>query len=241
MRIARLAFFLLICLAASLLSFAQAATDIDSDPHYSLLLANEQVRVYQVSLRAGERSFVRHDHNFLIVTLQDCEVGMWPEGTSDILKQHFSQGSVGFYFGGRAFGLRNDQTVAYQNVTVEFLDSKVTTYGYQWTAGGWDYGASGVNFPTDRQAPFVYRLLLGPVAVIDVQLLPAGFLPTPDHRSSELLIPVTDIHLRSGDDSIRRSAGDALWIPSGRQSKLANAAAEVARFTVVELPKSSGN
>jgi hypothetical protein len=228
-------------LLATALSFTQTAGGIDSDPHYSQLMANDQVRVYQVSLRPGEQSFVRHDHNFLLVALQDCEVAMWPEGRSDIMKFHFAQGSVGFYFGGRGVGIRNEQTTTYQNVTVEFLDPKVTTYSYQSTSGNWDYGASGINPPTDPHAAFTNRLLLGPATATDVQLLPGGFLPIPEHLSSELLIPVTDVDLRSGTDRIRRSPGDGLWIPAGRKSRLVNAASEPARFVVVEFKESAGN
>jgi len=241
MRIARLASLLLMCLMVCRLGWAQAATDIDSDPHYSLLLANDHVRVYQVSLRTGERSFVRHEHNFLVVTLQDCEVAMWPEGNSDIMMQRFVQGNVGFYFGGRAIGLRNEQTATYQNVTVEFLEPKVTTYGYQWSTGKWEYGATGTAVPVDPHLPFANRLPLGPANAIDVQLLPAGSLPSPDHRSAELLIPVTDIDLRAGEDSIRRSAGEALWIPAGRKAKLVNAAEVAARFAVVQFAEADGN
>jgi len=241
MRIARLAFLLPLCLMASQLAWTQAATDIDSDPHYSLLLANDQVRVYQVSLRTGERSFVRHEHNFLIVTLRDCEVAMWPEGNSDILMQRFAQGNVGFYFGGRAIGLRNEQAATYRNVTVEFLDPKVTTYGYQWSTGRWDYGATTTSSVVDPHAPFASGLRLGPVMAIEVQLLPNGSLPAPDHRSSELLIPVTDIDLRASDESIRHAAGEALWIPAGRKSKLVNAADLPARFAMVQFAEPGGN
>ena len=241
MRIARLAFLLPLCVMASQLAWTQAATDIDSDPHYSLLLANDQVWVYQVSLRTGERSFVRHEHNFLIVTLQDCEVAMWPEGNSDIMTQRFVQGTVGFYFGGRAIGLRNDQTVSYHNVTVELLDPKVTTYGYQWNTGRWDYGATTTSSVVDPHAPFASGLRLGPVMVIDVQLLPNGALPAPDHRSSELIIPVTDIDLRAGEDSVRRSAGEVLWTPAGRKVKLVNAAGVPARLAVVQFAEADGN
>lgn len=241
MRIARLAFFLLTCLVLAQLAWAQAPTDMDSDPHYSLLLSNDQVRVYQVSLRRGERSFVRHEHNFLIVTLQDCEVAMWPEGNSDIMTRRFVQGTVGFYYGGRAIGLRNEQAATYENVTVEFLDPKVTTYGYQWDTGKWDYGATATGTPVDPHLPFATRLSLGPANAIDVQLLPGGSLPAADHRSSELLIPVTDIDLRLGDDSIRRSAGEAFWIAAGRKSKLVNAAEVPARFAMVQFAEPGGN
>ena len=241
MRIARRASLLLMCLMACRLAWAQAAIDIDSDTHYSLLLANDQVRVYQVSLRTGERALVRHEHNFLIVTLQDCEVAMWPEGNSDIMTQRFVQGTVGFYYGGRAIGLRNEQRATYQNVTVEFLNPKVTTYGYQWSTGRWDYGATATGSPVDPHLPFASGLPLGAATAIDVQLLPAGSLPTPDHRSSELIIPVTDIDLRAGEESIRRSAGEALWISAGRKAKLVNAAEVPARFAVVQFAEADGN
>ena len=55
---------------------------------------------------------------------------------------HFSQGDVRFYSGGRAIGMRNDRTTDYRNITVEFLDPKVTNYGYQAYSGTWQFRAA---------------------------------------------------------------------------------------------------
>lgn len=236
----RVASVILVLLAGAMASFAQAPGDIDSDPHFSLLIGNDQARVYQVTLRPGERTFVRYEHNFLMVTLQDCEIVMWPEGRADIQKYRFSQGNIGFYFGDRAIGLRNEQSTTYQNITVEFLDPKVTTYSYQSTSGNWDYGVSALSQPVDPRAAFANRMKLGPAAAVDVQLLAGDPYPIPERLSSELLIPVTDVDLKSGSDRIRRAPGDALWIPSGRKAKFVNAAGEPGRFAMVEFLESAG-
>ncbi len=88
----------------------------------------------------------RHDHNFLVIALLDCDVVMWPEGDSDILNFHFSQGDVAFLtLADARVGMRNDRTTDYRNVTVEFLDPKVTNYGYQAYLGTWDYGPSEIS------------------------------------------------------------------------------------------------
>ena len=75
-----------------------------SAPHYRQLLANDQVRVFALTLRPLERTMARHDHNFLVVALLDSDVVIWPEGESDIVDFHFNQGDVRFYSGGRRAG-----------------------------------------------------------------------------------------------------------------------------------------
>src|SRR5712692_6956629 len=109
--------FLMLLLLAPI-AWAQSAPDMASAPHYRQLLANDQVRVFALALKPLERTIARHDHNFLVVALLDCDVVMWPEGESDIIDFHFSQGDVRFHPGGRAIGIRNDRTTEYRNVTV---------------------------------------------------------------------------------------------------------------------------
>ena len=210
--------------------------DMASAPHYRLLLANDQVRVFAVTLKPTERALARHDHNFSVITLQDCEVVMWPEGASDILGFRFNQGDVRFFFGGRAIGIRNDRNSQYRNVTVEFLDPKVTSYGYQADKGTWDYGAAAVNPPVDPHASFKNTLSLGDATLNDVQLLSRNPLPTPEKDSPQLLIPVSDIDLKAGEsERIRKSSGEAVWIQAGSTSRFINAAGDPARLVVIEF------
>jgi hypothetical protein len=216
------------------LALAQSAPDMASAPHYRQLLANDKVRVFAITLRPLERTIARHDNNFLVVALLDCDVVMWPEGESDIIDFHFSQGDVRFYPGGRALGMRNDRTTEYRNVSVEFLDPKVTNYGYQAYTGTWEYGPAAIGPPVDPHAKYMNSLPLGAASVTDVQLLPRDPLPPPETPGPELLIPVTDIDLKAGEyERIRKSSGDAVWIPAGRKSTFLNATTDPARFIVV--------
>ena len=228
---------LLLLLVGWHIAAAQSAPDMASAPHYRLLLSNDQVRVFAVDLRGTERTMARHDHNFLVITLQDCEVIMWPEGASDITNFRFRKGDVGFGLAGRASGIRNDQTTEYRNVTVEFLNPNVTNYGYQPTTGTWDYGPAGVNLPLDPHASFRNVLRLGDATVNDIQLLSRDPLPLPEEKDSpELLIPVTDVDLKSGEyERIRKSSGDPVWIPPGRKSTPTNESTYPVRLVLIEF------
>ena len=229
-------------LFVALCATAQTAIDMASDAHHQLLIDNSQVRVFEVSLRANEQSFVSHEHNFLMVTLQDCEIVMWPEGRSDIQTFHLGEGDVRFLFAGRARGLRNERNPTYRSITVEFLDPKVTTYSYQRDSGAWDYGDSVLRPPVDPHAKFANSLALGAATATDVQLLPGDSLPLPEKLAAELLIPVSDIDFKTeGDTHMRKTQGEAAWIPAGHKFKLTNAAAEPARFVVVEFPEAPGH
>ncbi len=227
---------LLLMLLFAPLAWAQTAPDMASAPHYRQLLANDKVRVFAVTLRPLERTMARHDHNFLVVALLDCDVVIWPEGESDIVNFHFNQGDVRFYLGGRALGMRNDRTTDYRNITVEFLDPKVTNYGYQTYSGTWDYGPSSISPPTDPHAKFANSISLGAASASDIQLLSRDPFPPPEKPGSELLIAVTDIDLKAGEyDRIRKPSGDVVWIPAGRKSTFLNATTDPARFIVIQF------
>jgi len=223
---------MLFCLAP--LAWAQSAPDMASAPHYRQLLANDQVRVFAVTLAPLERTMARHDHNYLVVALQDCDVVIWPEGDSDILSFHFNPGDVRFNLGGRAIGIRNDRTIEYRAVTVEFLDPKITSYGYQAGTGTWDYGPISIAPPVDPHARFMNSLLLGAASVSDIQLLSRDPFPPPEKPGPELLIPITAIDLKAGEyERLRKSSGDVIWIPEGRKDTFLNATADPMRFIVV--------
>jgi len=236
----KIRFLMLLLLAPA--AWAQTAPDMASAPHYRQLMANDQVRVFALTLRPLERTMARHDHNFLVVALRDCEAVMWPEGESDIVNFHFSQGDVRFSLGGRALGIRNDRTTDYRNVTVEFLDPKVTNYGYQANTGTWGYGASSISPPVDPHGKFMNSISLGVAEVSDLQLLSRDPLPPPEKPGAELLIPVTDIDLKAGEyERVRKSSGDVVWIPAGRKVTFLNATADLARFIVVEFQTAAKN
>jgi len=225
-------FFLVLLLTP--MAWTQTAPDMTTAPHYRQLLVNNQVRVFALTLRPLERTMARHDNNFLVIALLDSDVVIWPEGESDIVNFHFSQGDVRFNIGGRAIGMRNDRTTDYRCVTIEFLDPKVTNYGYQSYSGTWEFGAASVAPPVDPHAKFISSLLLGTAMVSDVQLLSRDPFPPPDKPGAELLIPVTDIDMKAGEyERIRKSSGEPVWIPAGRKATFLNATSEPIRLVEI--------
>src|SRR5262249_32850902 len=155
---------------------------------YSLLLKNDKVRVFELKLQPLEQAYVRHDHNYLIVTLQESEVVQWSEGQSAVANFRYDAGDVRFSFGGPAGGIRQDRMQDYCSIAIEFLNPKVTTYGYQADRGTWNYGASAVPPPVDPKAKYATRLPLGEAVVKVVQLLSGDVLPAPEASADSLVI-----------------------------------------------------
>jgi hypothetical protein len=210
---------------------------IDQDPHFRLLLANHHVRVFSLTLPINNASFVRYEHNTVTIAPEEGEVIMWKEGESPI--QHFrvNRGQIQFFLGQSSRGYRNDaRSGEYHNLTVEFLDPGVTTYGYRYYTGKWDYGPSILNSPVFAEGHFVNSLDLNRAVASDVQLLPKEFLPVSGRK--QLLVAISDVNLQMAKRAIRLEPGEVLWL-EGRDSQLVNAGNGAARFALVELRTAS--
>jgi hypothetical protein len=233
-------FAVLFILFVAQLSFAQAtpssAPDMSSAPNFEQLLKNDSVQVFLLTLNRGQQVLASHSHNFLMITLQDCEVVMWPEGKSDVTSFRINQGDARFSYAGTAGGIRNEQTQTFRAVFVEFMDPKVTTFGYQSDSNSWAYGVSSTGTAVDPHAKFSNTLNLQSATVTDVHLLSGDSLDAPEKRKPELLIPVSDVDLSAGHSlKISNSSGEVTWIPLGRKSALENNSADAARFILVDF------
>jgi hypothetical protein len=218
------------CMAAAQ---ERVPADIAKEPHHRLLLENELVRVFAVTIPPHQESYVRHEHNFLTVVLQDGEVVKWRAGESDVMHFPVRQGDVRCLMRGDVLGMRNESNAEYRDITVEFPDPGVTNYGYRWETGKWDYGSSAINGPMDPHARFVNQLNLEMAIVSDVQLSSKDSLDAPIQDSRELVIAVTPLELRNGNDAkIRLAPGEVVWLDR-RVSSLVNTAAVPARFVLV--------
>ncbi len=216
---------------SSCLTRAQEPADLATEPHYHLLLENEQIRVSLLDLGPNESAMVRFRHSFMTVALQDGEVIIWDEGKSPI--QHFQvhKGETSFRClspvcaspqlleKGVGGGYRNDQSSDYRNITVEFLDPKV---GWSMTEGGTITSSAS--------------MFLGGALVSDVLLESDSSFPAPEKPNAELVIPVSDVDLSGvGGIRLRKSSGEVAWIPEGKTSALENAGRDPARFIIIEF------
>jgi len=207
--------------------------EITQDPHYRILMENAQVRVFALTLPPGAQSFVRHEHNYLTVQLEDHEAIMWKNNESPI--QHFRApaGEIHFFLGGSAHGIRNDSNTELRNVTVEFMDPKVTVYGYRFESGNYDFGPNVLTPPVDPEGHFANSLDLEKAVARDVQLLPGESLPATKRAS--LVIAVTPLQLAGGaGQKISLKTGEVLWRETG-ETVLTNTAPGRERFAIVEF------
>jgi hypothetical protein len=211
----------------------KTAIVINADLHYRLLMENAQVRVFALSLPPGAQSFVRQEHNYLTVQIEEHEVIMWKDDEAPI--QHFRAptGELHFFFGGSAHGIRNDSNTEYRNVTVEFVDDQVTNYGYRYESGKYDYGPVALNAPVDPEGHFVNSLNLEKAEAKDVQLVPQQ--PLPAAKGPQLLIAITALNLSAGADrKISLKPGEILWRNTGEPA-LPNTSPNRARLAVIEF------
>jgi len=208
----------------------QEAVDIAAEPHYRLLLENDQVRVFALTLHPDESAFVHLQHSFMTVTLQDGEIIIWDEGKSPI--QHFQvhNGQTNFIWlthgqqaQGMSGGFRNDRMKDYRNITIEFLDADI----------GWSLFNNGT---TTALLAAPGSMFLGGAIVADVLLQPGDSFPPPPKPGAELVIPVSNVDLKgAGAIRIRNSPGEVAWIPLARTAPLTNAGREPARYIIVEF------
>lgn len=213
----------------------QSATpaDITQDPHYRILMENAQVRVFALTLPPGAQSFVRHEHNYLTVQLEDHEAIMWKNDESAI--QHFRapSGEIHFFLGGSAHGIRNDSNTELRNMTVEFMDPKVTVYGYRFESGKYDFSPNVLNPSVDPEGHFANSLDLEKAVARDIQLLPKESLPAAE--GSQLLIAVTPLSFFTASDaSVSLAPGAVLWRQGGAAA-LPSASSGRQRLAVIEF------
>lgn len=207
--------------------------EITAEPHYRLLLGNEHVRVFGVTIPPHEQAYAKHTYNLLIISVMDAEVVMWSGEEAAIMSVPLRAGDVRFLFGGTARGIRNDSDREYRNITLEFLDPGVTTYGFHYYTGLWDFGSFIMAPPVDPQAAFISTLPLGMAEAKDVQLLPGDVLSPPQEVMKELLVPITTVSLKAGEDeNINCVPGEVLWLGI-RNSGLMNRGSRPARLVVV--------
>jgi hypothetical protein len=222
---------------------AQTPVDMAGESHHKLLLENDRVRAFLVTLPPRQETpLVEHKHNFLTVTLNDSEIVIWNQGESPIMHFRFAQGETRFLMNGATRGMRNDSEAEYRSVSVEFLDPKVTSYGYQPNTGQWTYGSGVIPPPLDPKAHFNDEMDAGQAVIHDMQLLSGEELRATDkdsHIAAELIVAVTDCDWRIPDKArIHKSSGEVWWLPGGRSGRMFNDGASAARFLLIEFKES---
>ena len=112
---------LLLLFAFSLSAQAPTAVPIPNEPHHHLVLENDYVRVFRVSVPAHQATLLhQHDGPYVYVALGPANV---INAIQDKPEVHLvmADGQVGYSRGGFAHIARNESDTPFDNVTIELL------------------------------------------------------------------------------------------------------------------------
>jgi hypothetical protein len=116
----------LFCSALFLLTFslnaqAPTAVPVKDEPHHKLVLENSYVRVYRVSINAGDATLLhQHDLPYVFVSLGPADFTNAVAGKPEV-EAKLADGQLGYSRGGFAHIARTDHGLPFNNVTVELL------------------------------------------------------------------------------------------------------------------------
>jgi hypothetical protein len=217
---------------------AQSATEVEitAEPHHHLVLANDQVRVFNVDVAPRTETLLhRHGHDYFYVMFGASEIVNAVQG-KDPVNVKLRDAQVGFTPGAFAHVVR-DLDQPFHNVTIELLqDDKLRHSTAKWDE---DRGLEILHGGTQE-----ILFVKDGVRVSEIELQPGGTVPRP--AGAYLLVAVSDLRLDAADkprnaphngwDQIDKKSGDANWIPPVALHALTNTTQRVARFVTLEFP-----
>jgi len=218
---------------------AQSAQDVEitSESHHHLVLANDQVRVFNVEILPHAETLMHwHRHDYIYVTLGHSMVVNAVKGKEPI-NLEMQDGQTGFLSGGFAHIARNVSGQPYRNVTIELLqDDKLRHAPAPWAAAhpDQDRGLNILNAGT-KEILFVKD----GVRVSEVELLPGAVMPRHHHAGPHLAVALGDYELRSdvegkGPETIAMKRGESRWFAGGYTHVVTNGQ-HSAKFVTLEF------
>jgi hypothetical protein len=117
----RLSLVLALLFSASLLAQVPTAVPIPKEPHHHLVLENDYVRVFRVSVPAHDATLLhQHDIPYLYVSLGLADVINAVQGRPEA-RIVMADGQLGYSPGHFAHIARNESDMDFNNVTIELL------------------------------------------------------------------------------------------------------------------------
>jgi uncharacterized RmlC-like cupin family protein len=230
-RVAGLAF-----LAIAALAQQQQSVEITSEPSHHLVLENEYVRVFDVTVAPNASTLVhRHNSDYLFVTLGDSDLVNARVGEQPVALQ-LKDGEVRFTPGKFAHAAINKSDKPFHNITIELLkpSSKVANCT----------DACAVSMPCSDQSNIhcpakVTRISSDQWTVSLVTLPPSTHWEYPEHAQPHLMVAVSGLDLSSmnkaGRENIKRDPGGFSWVPAGDTHFLLNNSTKAAQFVTLEF------
>lgn len=216
----------------AMVRFASAEeVEITAEPSHHLVLENEQVRVFSVSVAPHAATLMhRHLHDYFFVTLGDARISNEVEGKEPV-EAMLSDGNARFTPGNFAHIARNLGDTPFRNVTIELLqDDRRKAAATHWDKDSGEESSLGWN----RKI----LLVKDGVRVSQVELDAKTMLPRSHHDGPVLLVAVSGFELGANADGKGSAgkvlkAGELFW--SDGAPTMINAGSGPARFVMLEF------
>jgi len=213
------------------------------EPHHSLVLENEYVRVFNFELTPQKTTplmVYENDNVEIAVSGGSLELTAYPHQVAAGVWE-VPRGRVKFWYGHHPFQQRNEETVrTYRSVMVEIKNPSRQRYNCSPYDGNCvaDYDTVPPALEPDKS--FSKTLDRDTVRLTDVQVLPKEEWKSHLGALPYLVIAVSDVDLvdaSSSDDALEFKApsGGVQWGPKSFLGTLKNADDKPARFVVVEV------
>jgi quercetin dioxygenase-like cupin family protein len=223
--------FLLSCVLVSL-ALAQTEVPITSEPSHHLVLQNDYVRVFSVSVAPHAATLLhRHSHDYFFVSLGESHISNEVAGKppADV---HLADGEVRFSEGNFAHVARNLSDQPFRNDAIELLqDEKLRQEHSRWPEGG------DKSFPGVRSKVLLVK---DTVRVTEVNFDPGAATPSHHHDGPHLVVALSDLSLRSdveggGSTTLTLKPGEVKWVDGNITHTVTNESSKPARLVTFEF------
>jgi hypothetical protein len=229
---------LLLLFAFPLSAQAPVAVPIPKEPHHHLVLENDYVRVFRVSLPAHDATLLhQHDVPYVYVSLGPADVINAVQGKPEA-RIVMADGQVGYSPGHFAHIARTDAGSTFDNVTIELLKPQGEPHNVCEKVVAGPFNDCGNR---DSSSSFQVKQLF---YTDEIQTESFWFAPgvnysEPASEPGELLIAYENTELRvdlPGKPSKSLRGGEVLWIDAGKLPTIITVGEnKVTRFLLVRF------
>ena len=232
----RLFLVLALLFSASLPAQAPLAVPLPKEPHHHLVLENDYVRVFRVSVPAHDATLLhQHDVPYLYISLGPADVINAVQGRAEA-RIVMADGQVGYSPGHFAHIARNDSDIPFNNVTVELLRPQGDVHNLCRKITEGDLGQCSKT-DTGARGYTNESLLETQEFRVDVVTLQskARFVHRVSSGCLYVSLDATELEDAPGKPAIKLQPGDRFWVPAATILKLRNTAPSKSRYLLLTV------
>ncbi len=213
--------------SASLPAQAPLAVPLSQEPHHHLVLENEYVRVFRVSVPAHDATLLhQHDVPYLYISLGPADVFNAVQGKPEV-RLVLADGQVGYSPGHFAHIARTDSGLVFNNVTIELLkpQGEPRNLCEQVLPGAANGLCQKMSADTKEGYSIVPQIETGEMKVNLVRLGPntTKIGITPLTGTLFVVLNKSELQFNAQGSQIKTlRGGEVIWLEAGSHQSLAN-------------------